>query len=70
MPIFTQFSMSRLMRAPNPSGEVINRKSIGTYDAWVDGMLCHVVIQGFKIAHIIDYVQILCLPMPDAGVTG
>ncbi len=22
------------------------------YDAWADGMLCHVVIQGFKIAHI------------------
>ena len=33
-------------------------------------MLCHVVIQGLKIAHIIDYVQILCLPMPDPGITG
>ena len=46
------------------------RKSIGTYDAWADGMLCHLVIRGFKIAHIIDYVQILCLPMPVPGCTG
>ena len=33
-------------------------------------MPCYVVIQGFKIAYIIDYVQILCLPMPDPGFTG
>ena len=33
-------------------------------------MPCYVVIQGFKIAHIIDYVHIQCLPMPDPKLTG
>ena len=32
-------------------------------------MPCYVVIQGIKIAHIIDYIQILCLPMPVPGLT-
>ena len=31
-------------------------------------MPCYVVIQGFKIAHIIDCVQYLGLPMPIPGL--
>ena len=33
-------------------------------------MPCYVVIQGFKIAHIIDYVQTPGLPMPGPRFTG